>query len=80
MFRTLLHTWGGDTPSEATWAANELIDFLVLEYDFVYEKRFHEYPKDDEEGEHNSSILPELEAILGPIGEARERKLNAKST
>jgi hypothetical protein len=28
---TLLHSWGGDTPPEATWAANELLDFYEAE-------------------------------------------------
>ncbi len=72
-FSTLLHSWGGDTPSEATWAANEMIDWIVVEYEIDYEKRFDEDPSDD--GENNSTIVEELKAILGPIGEAREREL-----
>ncbi len=24
-FNTLLHSWGGDTPQEAVWAANEIM-------------------------------------------------------
>lgn len=24
-FKTLLHSWGGDTPAEAIWAANEMM-------------------------------------------------------
>lgn len=72
---TLLHTWGGDTPKEATWAANEMIDWIVIEYQIDFDKRFFEYPKDDAEGEHNASIIPELKAILEPIGESREAQL-----
>lgn len=29
--KTLLYSWGSDTPSEATWAANELLDFYEAE-------------------------------------------------
>lgn len=25
---TLLHSWGGDTPAEAVWAANEFINYF----------------------------------------------------
>jgi len=28
-FNTLLFAWGGDTPSEATWAANEMMAALT---------------------------------------------------
>lgn len=28
---TLIHSWGGDTPQEAIWAYNELVDFLNAE-------------------------------------------------
>lgn len=31
-FSTLLYSWGGDTPQEAIWAANELIDWINLEF------------------------------------------------
>ena len=69
---TLLHSWGGDTPAEATWSANEMIDWIVVEYEIDFERRFDEDPTD--EGLNNSLIVPELKAILGPLGEARERE------
>lgn len=28
-FRTLLHSWGSDTPPEATWAANEMMEAII---------------------------------------------------
>lgn len=31
-FSTLIYSWGGDTPQEAIWAANELIDWINLEF------------------------------------------------
>ena len=29
---TLLHSWGGDTPQEAVWGVNELLDWYQMEY------------------------------------------------
>ena len=31
---TLLHSWGGDTPPEAIWAFNEIVDWVNSEYGF----------------------------------------------
>lgn len=29
IFSTLLHSWGGDSPVEAVWTANELMEFFL---------------------------------------------------
>lgn len=47
---TLLYSWGGDTPSEATWAANELLDFYEAETNTKLGFRFLE-TSDDEDDE-----------------------------
>lgn len=33
--RTLICSWGGDTPPEAIWAANDLIKWVEKEFDVV---------------------------------------------
>jgi hypothetical protein len=32
---TLLYSWGGDTPSEAVWAANDLLTWYEKEYNVI---------------------------------------------
>ena len=32
IIRTLLCSWGGDTPPEVVWALNELIELLNMKY------------------------------------------------
>lgn len=39
---TLLYSWGGDTPPEATWAANELLKWAEEEYGVKFEREFLE--------------------------------------
>jgi hypothetical protein len=39
-FGTLFHSWGGDTPQEAVWAANDLIDALNELFNFNIEDRY----------------------------------------
>lgn len=63
-FSALLYSWGGDTPVEATWAANKFIDYLVIEYNLDYHKRFYECPENEEEEEYNESIIPDLKNLL----------------
>ena len=29
-FKTLLYSWGGDTPPEAVWAANEFMEAILF--------------------------------------------------
>ena len=39
-FGTLFHSWGGDTPQETVWAANDFIDALIELFGFEIEDRF----------------------------------------
>jgi len=39
---TLLNSWGSETPSEAIWGLNEIVDWLEKEYNVTIEKRFDE--------------------------------------
>ena len=62
-FNTLEHTWGGDTPAEATWAANEFIDWLVAETGINFIERFREAYNDSDStcpSLHNERVLKEL--------------------
>lgn len=47
---TLFFSWGGDTPAEATWAGNDLLDWYEKEYNVNLGIRFIEYPEDDNFG------------------------------
>ncbi len=42
VLNTLIMSWGSDTPPEAVWAANELIDFIESETDLKNLPRFTE--------------------------------------
>ena len=35
---TLLYSWGGDTPQDAIWAANEMLDFYKNETGIDFEE------------------------------------------
>ena len=37
---TLIASWGGDTPSEAIWTLNELLDWYEAEYDIKLHVRY----------------------------------------
>ena len=39
-FGTLFHSWGGDTPQETVWAANDLIEALSEMFGIVIVDRF----------------------------------------
>lgn len=39
---TLFYSWGHDTPAEAYWTANELLDWFEVEYEVKLNIRFHE--------------------------------------
>ncbi len=46
--RTILYSWGGDTPCEAVWGVNELLDFYEAETGIEIGFRLSEnYTKDD---------------------------------
>ena len=41
---TLFFSWGGDTPAEVFWGANELLDWFEKEYGVLLNIRFDEEP------------------------------------
>jgi hypothetical protein len=53
---TLFHSWGGDTPAEAYWGCNELLDWYEAEFNVVLDIRF------DEE-DYESNFEEVIEAI-----------------
>jgi hypothetical protein len=57
---TLLFSWGMDTPNEAIWAANELLDWLEYEYDISIKSRFEEI----NEGGDPELVVEELKDLL----------------
>lgn len=58
-FQTLLYSWGGDTPPEAIWAAN---DFLNAQKQFYKELRDQQFVEDDQDG-NNTRILDLLKSM-----------------
>ena len=42
VFSSLLDSWNTDTPPEAIWTANKILDWLNDEYGIVMPKRFTE--------------------------------------
>ncbi len=65
MLSTLLGSWGGDTPPEAIWTANELVDWVEKEFDVKIESRFAEAYDEEFEDDHNDNVISELEQVLG---------------
>ena len=61
MLSTLLGSWGGDTPPEAIWTANELVDWVEKEFDVKIDSRFIEEDYDSE----NDNVIAELKQALG---------------
>lgn len=47
-FKTLLWSWGGDTPPEAIWTANELLDFFEASTGIKINGRLEEDSDNDE--------------------------------
>lgn len=43
----LLHSWGSDTPPEAIWGLNELVDWAEKEYNVTINNRFSEPYEDN---------------------------------
>jgi len=37
---TMFYSWGGDTPEEIIWSANELLDWLEIEFNLKILIRF----------------------------------------
>jgi len=64
---TLLHSWGSDTPAEATWAANELLDWVEKEFDVDFDGHFNEAYSEaaDLYPEYNSKFQTKIEDTLG---------------
>ena len=58
-FSTLLYSWGGDTPPEAIWAAN---DFLEYHKPFYTELEGREFVEDDMDGK-NGEIIELLKSM-----------------
>jgi hypothetical protein len=56
--KTLLYSWGGDTPSEVYWGLNELLDWYEMEFE-VKLPRFEE----NEDGHGNDG------EVLKALGE-----------
>jgi hypothetical protein len=65
MLSTLLGSWGGDTPPEATWTANELVDWVEKEFGVKVESRFAEAYDEKAEEDHNDNVIEELKRVLG---------------
>lgn len=63
---TLLYSWGGDTPPEAYWAVNELLDWLKAEHGVHFGEFVEEIDEDvvgdDGEGNPNHELMENLEA------------------
>lgn len=49
--KTLMYSWGGDTPPEAIWTANELLEWYEKEYNVTLNIRFEEEASLDDDGE-----------------------------
>lgn len=60
--RNLLFSWGGDTPREAYWTANELLEWLESEFDIQLEFKF-EYDSDKHEW-NSQQVFEQLETQL----------------
>jgi len=60
--RTLLHSWGSDTPPEVIWGLNDMIAWLELEYNVTIDNRFDE-PYDENAIDPNV-VIAELESKL----------------
>jgi len=48
-FLTLFFSWGGDTPPEAVWAANDFLAFLESELGINFQNRFEEIDVTDDD-------------------------------
>lgn len=57
-FSTLLYSWGGNTPSEAIWAFNELLKFVEKEYNINIVEFLNE------DCSNYDTIIDELESKL----------------
>lgn len=51
--RTLFWSWGGDTPPEATWTANELLNYYESAHNIKLNIRF----QDEEATDYNNVII-----------------------
>ena len=60
--KTLLYSWGSDTPPEAIWGLNELIDWFEKEYNTKIKHRFAELDEEDDiYTEDYDLVIEELE-------------------
>lgn len=61
---TLLFSWGMDTPPEAIWGLNELLDFIENEYDVSIPERFQEEGFVKDASEKNEELLHKITSLL----------------
>lgn len=59
---TLLYSWGGDTPSEAIWAANDFLDVLENLYNYDFILSFEELS--DTSGVNNQLVIEEIRRLI----------------
>ena len=55
--QTLFYSWGGDTPSEVIWGANELLEWFEKEYNVLIKERFVE---DSMIGSNYDAVIEEI--------------------
>jgi len=60
MLSTLFYSWGGDTPKEAVWAGNELLEWIELVLNVKIKERFNE---DIDAGNNYDSVIKEIDAL-----------------
>ena len=64
---TLLYSWGGDTPSEAVWGVNELLNFYEAETGISIGFRYNENWNENDivvDGITYTNDIDKIEAIM----------------
>lgn len=51
---TLMYSWGGDTPPEAVWAGNELLEWFEAQFQIQLNERFDE---DNGNGDNFEAVI-----------------------
>ena len=62
VFTTLLYSWGSDTPNEAVWSANELLDWLNENKIVDIADRFEETSAENF-GDINEMLMSKIEKV-----------------
>lgn len=55
---TLFNSWGSDTPPEAYWAGNELLEWIELEFGVQLNIRF------DEETQNYDAVIEVIDDLM----------------